>query len=146
MERRPPRSTRTDNSFPTRRSSDLRASRRCGRRTGGCGTRPRGRGRAACRITSERPDGVAVRPFSLPRRVIMADRVSASIAIGGKVSPTQLAELAAHIADYDLRIEWDGEPFDPIPPPPEDALGFFTHRVPGGIFATLTQIRKTSVK
>src|SRR3546814_2943642 len=97
-----------------------RASRRCGRRTGGCGTRPRGRGRAACRITSERPDGVAVRPFSLPRRVIMADRVSASIAIGGKVSPTQLAELAAHIAEYELRIEWAGEPFDPQTLPQEE--------------------------
>src|SRR3546814_15893843 len=130
MTRRPPRSTRTDTLFPY---TTLFRSR-CGRRTGGCGTRPRGRGRAACRITSERPDGVAVRPFSLPRRVIMADRVSASIAIGGKVSPTQLAELAAHIADYDLRNEWDGEPFGPITLPQEEALRFFAPAVPGGIF------------
>src|SRR3546814_15956704 len=69
----------------------------------------------------------------------MADRVSASIAIGGKVSPTQLAELAAHIADYDLRIEWDGEPFDPIHLPQEDALRLFAHEVPWGIFDTLEQ-------
>src|SRR3546814_11227400 len=129
MVRRPPGLTRTYTPFP---APPLFGSR-CGRRTGGCGTRPRGRGRAACRITSERPDGVAVLPFSLPRRVIMADRVSASIAIGGKVSPTQLAELAAHIADYDLRIEWDGEPFDPIHLPQEDALRLFAHEVPWAI-------------
>src|SRR3546814_2019709 len=69
----------------------------------------------------------------------MADRVSASIAIGGKVSPTQLAELAAHIADYDLRTEWDGEPFDPIHLPQEDAMRLFAHEVPWGIFDTLEQ-------
>ncbi|MBL0923457.1 MAG: hypothetical protein IBJ12_03190 [Sphingomonadaceae bacterium] len=69
----------------------------------------------------------------------MADRVSASIAIGGTVSVAQLEQLAAHIADYDLRIEWDGEPFDPAQLPQDDALRRFAHEVPWGIFDGLEQ-------
>ena len=69
----------------------------------------------------------------------MADRVSASIAIGGTVSPAQFAELAAHIADYDLRIEWGGEPFDPKRLPQNDALRLFADEVPWGMFDDLEQ-------
>jgi hypothetical protein len=69
----------------------------------------------------------------------MADRVSASIAIGGTVSPAQLTELAAHIADYDLRLDWDGEPFDSAHLPKDDVLRLFAHEVPWGIFDDLEQ-------
>lgn len=69
----------------------------------------------------------------------MADRVSASIAIGGTVNPAQLAQLAARIADYDLRLDWDGEPFDPAHLLQGDALRLFAHEVPWGIFDDLEQ-------
>lgn len=69
----------------------------------------------------------------------MADRVSASIAIGGTANPAQLAQLAAHIADYDLRMDWDGEPFDPADLPKGDTLRLFAHEVPRGIFDDLEQ-------
>ena len=35
----------------------------------------------------------------------MADRVSASIVIGGKVTPAQFAQLCPLIADNDLRMD-----------------------------------------
>jgi hypothetical protein len=69
----------------------------------------------------------------------MADRVSASIAIGGRVNPLLLAQLAVHIANYDLRMDWDGEPFDPAYLPIGDTLRLFAHEVPWGIFDGLEQ-------
>ena len=41
----------------------------------------------------------------------MADRVSASIVIGGTVSPKQFDMLAALIASHDLSTDWDGPAF-----------------------------------
>ena len=43
----------------------------------------------------------------------MADRVSASITIGGAIGADSFAELAEIIAGESLSIEWDGEPFAP---------------------------------
>ena len=43
----------------------------------------------------------------------MGDRASAHITIGGTLPRDHLDEFAMRVADYDLRIEWDGEPFDP---------------------------------
>ena len=45
----------------------------------------------------------------------MADRVSASIVIGGKVTPAQFEDLCQRIAQNDLRMDWDGEPFARAP-------------------------------
>jgi hypothetical protein len=43
----------------------------------------------------------------------MGDRASVHITIGGTLPLEHLATLAAHADDYDLRTDWDGEPFDP---------------------------------
>ena len=43
----------------------------------------------------------------------MADRVSASIVIGGSVTTSAYADLCALIADEGLSTEWDGELFEP---------------------------------
>lgn len=43
----------------------------------------------------------------------MGDRAPVHITIGGTLPREHLAAFAALAADYDLRVEWDGEPFDP---------------------------------
>ena len=43
----------------------------------------------------------------------MGDRAPVHITIGGTLPREHLEVFAAHAADYDLRVEWDGEPFDP---------------------------------
>jgi hypothetical protein len=43
----------------------------------------------------------------------MGDRASVHITIGGTLPREHLATFAAHAADYDLRTDWDSEPFDP---------------------------------
>ncbi len=43
----------------------------------------------------------------------MGDRAPVHITIGGTLPREHLATFAGHAADYDLRTEWDGEPFDP---------------------------------
>lgn len=67
----------------------------------------------------------------------MADRVSASITLGGTVNPSSDAELATIIADEGLSIEWDGEPFDPSHRIEGEPLRLFAHEVACGRFETL---------
>lgn len=43
----------------------------------------------------------------------MADRVSASIVIGGALTAERYEELAAIIAGEGLSVEWDGDAFEP---------------------------------
>ncbi len=43
----------------------------------------------------------------------MADRVSASIELGGVLSALNYQELCEVIAGEGLATEWDGEPFEP---------------------------------
>ena len=43
----------------------------------------------------------------------MGDRAPVHITIGGTLLCEHLAAFVAHAADYDLRTDWDGEPFDP---------------------------------
>lgn len=43
----------------------------------------------------------------------MGDRAHVHITIGGSLPREHLGEFAMCVADYDLRTEWDGEPFDP---------------------------------
>lgn len=67
----------------------------------------------------------------------MADRVSASIALGGVLSAAQLAELAQIIADEGLSTEWDGEAFHPSQLTPGEPLQLYAHEVAWGMFAEL---------
>ena len=47
----------------------------------------------------------------VPRGGTMADRVSVSITIGGKLPANHLDELIALANDKNLSVDWDGEPF-----------------------------------
>ena len=67
----------------------------------------------------------------------MADRVSASIALGGVVTAAQLAELTQLITDEGLSTEWDGEPFDPSQLTPGEPLRLYAHEVILGTFEEL---------
>jgi hypothetical protein len=67
----------------------------------------------------------------------MADRVSASIIVGGTLDADEFAELADLIASEALAIEWDGEPFQPHHHVPGEPLRLFAHEVAGGSFDDL---------
>jgi hypothetical protein len=67
----------------------------------------------------------------------MADRVSASIVIGGTLSVAAYVELAALIADEGLSIEWDGERFAPEHRTVGQPLSLYAHEVAWGIFQAL---------
>ena len=67
----------------------------------------------------------------------MADRVSASISIGGVLSASAYAELIEIIACEGLAIEWDGEPFEPHHHVAGEPLCLFAHEVAGGSFDEL---------
>ena len=67
----------------------------------------------------------------------MADRVSASIEIGGTLTSTTYLELAQIIADEGLSIEWDGEPFAPAHRTAGEPLQLYAHEVPWGRFEAL---------
>jgi hypothetical protein len=67
----------------------------------------------------------------------MADRVSASITIGGTLSTPDFETLCEMICAEGLLIEWDGEPFAPDHLVPGAALNLFAHEVAGGQFGDL---------
>lgn len=67
----------------------------------------------------------------------MADRVSASIQIGGALTVAVYAELASIIADEGLSIEWDGEPFEPDHRTAGEPLHLYAHQVAWGRFEAL---------
>ena len=67
----------------------------------------------------------------------MPDCASASIIIGGRVSPDQFVVLCRLIADEDLRIEEDGEPFTPEDRIEGQPLHLFDHQAIGGHFPVL---------
>lgn len=67
----------------------------------------------------------------------MADRVSASITLGGTITPARYAELAERIAYEGLATEWDGEPFAPDQLAPGEPLRLYAHEVPWGRFEGL---------
>ena len=69
----------------------------------------------------------------------MADRVSASIVIGGTVSSAQFARLLELIALYDLRLDWDGDVFTHDQLPTGDALRLYAYEVAWGNFEELEQ-------
>jgi len=43
----------------------------------------------------------------------MGNRASCFFTVGGRISAVQFAKLARIIAFYDLRTDWEGEPFEP---------------------------------
>ena len=67
----------------------------------------------------------------------MADRVSASITIGGTVTPAVYVELADVIAAEDLSTEWGGERFEPHQRTKGEPLRLFAHEVAWGRFEEL---------
>jgi len=69
----------------------------------------------------------------------MADRVSASIAIGGKITPAQFEELTVLIANEGLSLDWDSEPFASDQRVDGESLRLCAYDVPWGIFEALEQ-------
>ncbi|WP_176400293.1 hypothetical protein [Sphingobium sp. Z007] len=67
----------------------------------------------------------------------MADRVSASIVIGGSLTAFAFEELCDVVSSEGLAIEWDGEPFAAHHYVPGDPLSLFAHEVAGGQFDEL---------
>ena len=67
----------------------------------------------------------------------MADRVSASIALGGVITPAQLDELTQLVTDEGLSTEWDDEPFQPAQLTSDEPLQLYAHEVAWGRFEAL---------
>ena len=67
----------------------------------------------------------------------MADRVSASIALGGSITAARLDELTQLVTDECLSTEWDGEPFDLTQLTPGEPLQLHAHEVGWGMFEEL---------
>ena len=67
----------------------------------------------------------------------MADRVSASITIGGTLRASQLPAFAEAIANEGLSTEWDGEPFALGDLPEGEPLALMAHEVAWGRFEGL---------
>lgn len=67
----------------------------------------------------------------------MADRVSASITIGGDLPAALLPELLDRIAFEGLSTEWDGEPFSADQLPTDEPLRLMAHEVAWGRFEPL---------
>ena len=67
----------------------------------------------------------------------MADRVSASIVIGGRVTASLYEELADVIAGEGLSTEWDGPTFEPEHRSPGEPLSLYAHEVAWGRFEVL---------
>jgi hypothetical protein len=67
----------------------------------------------------------------------MADRVSASITIGGNLPANLLDAFVGIIQNEGLSTEWDGEPFDPSELPQDEPLRLMAHEVAWGRFEEL---------
>jgi hypothetical protein len=67
----------------------------------------------------------------------MADRVSASITVGGTLTKAQYLDLAQIIADEGLSVEWDGDAFEPQHRKVGEPLSLYAHEVAWGRFETL---------
>jgi hypothetical protein len=62
----------------------------------------------------------------------MGDRAPVHITIGGTLPREYLATFAAHAANYDLRTDWDSEPFDPAALVVGEALELYGTELNGG--------------
>lgn len=69
----------------------------------------------------------------------MADRVSASIVIGGQVTPDQWRTLLDLIANEGLAADWDAPAFTPDQHIEGEPLRLYAHETPWGMFDALEQ-------
>lgn len=69
----------------------------------------------------------------------MADRVSASIAIGGILPRSLLDELTRTIHDEGARLDWEGESFVADAIPADASLELMAHEVAWGRFSRLEE-------
>lgn len=67
----------------------------------------------------------------------MADRVSASITLGGAITQAAYTQLAEIIAQEGLSIEWDGQVFEPGDRTQGEPLRLYAHEVAWGRFEAL---------
>jgi hypothetical protein len=67
----------------------------------------------------------------------MADRVSASITLGGKITTSDYDALAEIVVGEALSVEWDGETFELAHRTVGESLGLYAHEVAWGRFETL---------
>lgn len=67
----------------------------------------------------------------------MADRVSASITIGGALPVSLFPDLLAVIASEGLATDWDGSPFTERDLPTDEPLALMAHEVAWGRFEEL---------
>ena len=67
----------------------------------------------------------------------MADRVSATITIGGVLPRSLLDEFTRAINDEDARLDWEGEPFTANAIPASEPLELMAHEVAWGNFTRL---------
>src|SRR3546814_9960060 len=131
MIRRPPRSTRTDTRFPYTTLFRSPRRRRCRRALGGMILW--GAASAApyfFRTLEIRPRALAV-PASARGEgaIIMADRVSVSITIGGDLAASMRDQLVDLITDEGLSTEWDGPAFDAAQFPDDAPLMLYAHEI-----------------
>jgi hypothetical protein len=81
-------------------------------------------------------EGAGLMPVKL-ERTLMADRVPARIRVGGTLAADCLDQLAHLVAAYDLRCDWDSEPFDPTALPPDGPLDLYALETRNGSFDDL---------
>ena len=67
----------------------------------------------------------------------MADRVSASIVIGGSLSASAYTELVAQISDEGLSTEWEGKAFAPEHRAVGRPLSLYAHEIAWARFGEL---------
>ncbi|SLJ91311.1 hypothetical protein [Novosphingobium mathurense] len=67
----------------------------------------------------------------------MADRVSVSITIGGRLPASLLDELSLVIESERVGIDWEGTAFDPATLPVDEPLRLMAHEVAWGRFEDL---------
>jgi hypothetical protein len=76
-------------------------------------------------------------PPVLFKEEIMADRVPASIELGGSLGAADYAELVVAIQAEGLSVEWGGEPFEADHRTEGEMLRLHAFEVAGGAFETL---------
>ncbi len=67
----------------------------------------------------------------------MADRVSASIVLGGTIDNAAFTEITKLVQDEGLSTEWGGEPFQPSDIAPDRPLSLYAHEVAWDRFEAL---------
>ncbi len=74
----------------------------------------------------------------------MADRVPATITIGGRIAAALIPALVETIQLEELSAEWDGEPFDGRELPVDEPLQLYAQEVTNGEFDDLEAFCRTN--